>query len=107
MKIDRSFITSIVTNEGSAKIVTAIINMAHALTLKVIAEGVETIEQYSILRRLGCDAIQGYLVSPPLKPEEAAILPRNGYTFEQLLKKEQTYLLEKEEETDKLHESVT
>jgi diguanylate cyclase (GGDEF)-like protein len=81
IKIDRSFITNLTYNQGAVKIVTAIINMAHTLMLKVIAEGVETDEQYNILKSLGCDAIQGYLAAPPLKAEEIASMQKTGFAF--------------------------
>ena len=81
IKIDRSFIINLTYNQGAVKIVTAIINMAHTLMLKVIAEGVETYEQYNILKRLGCDAIQGYLATPPLKAEEIALMQKTGFDF--------------------------
>jgi len=50
--------------------VTAIINMAHSLRLKVIAEGVETREQLDLLRVYGCDEVQGYFLSKPLPVDE-------------------------------------
>lgn len=96
LKIDRSFITNITTNEGSAKIVTAIINMAHTLKLKVVAEGVERFEQYSILKYLGCDSIQGYLIHPPLRIEEIAMLLKKGFSFEEHIKHRQLSQLQKD-----------
>jgi diguanylate cyclase (GGDEF)-like protein len=66
LKIDRSFISEIVTSRDDAEIVRAIVSLAHSLHLKVIAEGVETQEQLTFLRSLGCDQYQGYLCSPPL-----------------------------------------
>lgn len=75
LKIDRSFIKSLVVDEGAAgsePLVRAIIAMAHSLSLKVVAEGVETPEQLQALKHLGCDIIQGYLFSRPLAPREFA-----------------------------------
>jgi EAL domain-containing protein (putative c-di-GMP-specific phosphodiesterase class I) len=46
--------------------VSAIINLAHSLKLNVVAEGVETVEQTALLKTLGCDEVQGYLISKPL-----------------------------------------
>jgi diguanylate cyclase (GGDEF)-like protein/PAS domain S-box-containing protein len=66
LKIDRSFVTDVVTNAADAGIVRAVVAMAHGLKLNVIAEGVETKEQFSYLRENGCDALQGYWFSRPL-----------------------------------------
>jgi len=66
LKIDRSFISDIVTEADDAAIAQTIVAMAHTLRLEVIAEGVETEAQLSLLRRWRCDAYQGYLCSRPL-----------------------------------------
>jgi diguanylate cyclase (GGDEF)-like protein len=66
LKIDRSFVTNLSTNPSDAAVVKAIIVLAHSLDLKVVAEGVETEQQLAFLRELGCDEIQGYLLSRPL-----------------------------------------
>jgi diguanylate cyclase (GGDEF)-like protein/PAS domain S-box-containing protein len=66
LKIDRSFIRELSAGNGSRDIVRAILQLAHSLRLKVIAEGVETEEQLSSLRQLGCDYIQGFLLSKPV-----------------------------------------
>jgi diguanylate cyclase len=73
VKIDKSFINDILTNDDDAEIVTAIINLAHALKLRVVSEGIETKAQLSLLRALGCDEIQGYLISKPLLPDEVRL----------------------------------
>jgi len=70
IKIDRTFITDINKTKADAAIVKAIIAMSHTLKLKVVAEGVETDEQLSLLREMGCDEMQGYLLSRPLPAEE-------------------------------------
>ncbi|MEW6052547.1 MAG: EAL domain-containing protein [Nitrospirota bacterium] len=70
LKIDITFIKEMVNDPDSASIVMAIINMAHALNLKIIAEGVETKEQWKFLRLLKCDMGQGYYFSKPLPAEE-------------------------------------
>ncbi|MBA3060265.1 MAG: EAL domain-containing protein [Nitrospirae bacterium] len=70
LKIDISFIRDIATDPDSASIVTAIISMAHSLNLKTIAEGVETEEQWKILRLLRCHMGQGYLFSKPMPAED-------------------------------------
>jgi len=72
VKIDRAFIRDLATSEGDAAIVSAVVGIARALKLRVIAEGVETEEQLTFLRRRNCDAAQGYLFSRALS---AAALP--------------------------------
>jgi diguanylate cyclase (GGDEF)-like protein/PAS domain S-box-containing protein len=72
VKIDRAFIRDLATSDGDAAIVSAVVGIARALKLRVIAEGVETEEQLSFLRRRNCDAAQGYLFS---RPVSAASLP--------------------------------
>lgn len=72
VKIDRSFVHDITIDRDDAAIVTAIITMAHSLKLNVVAEGVETAEQLARLKVLGCDQVQGYLLSRPLPAEEMA-----------------------------------
>lgn len=70
LKIDRSFVRDITTDESDARIVGVIISMAHHLGLKVIAEGAETPEQVAFLKEQHCDEIQGYYYSPPLSADE-------------------------------------
>lgn len=70
LKIDKSFINEVLTNDDDAEIVLAIINLAHALKLRVVAEGIETKAQLNLLRGLGCDEIQGYLISKPLQHDK-------------------------------------
>jgi diguanylate cyclase (GGDEF)-like protein len=69
LKIDRSFIRDSGTSVHSAVVTVSIISLAHALGIKVIAEGVETMEQVSMLAEAGCDDVQGYLFSRPVPPE--------------------------------------
>ncbi|MFT3801438.1 MAG: EAL domain-containing protein [Burkholderiaceae bacterium] len=71
LKIDRMFVQGLSDGSHDTSIVSAIISMAHTLDLEVIAEGVETIDQLSILRDLGCDQFQGFLVSPPVPAGQA------------------------------------
>lgn len=66
LKIDRSFISDVMSNQDDAEIVKAIIVMAHALKLTVVAEGVESEEQMTFLKQLKCDQTQGFLVSKPV-----------------------------------------
>jgi diguanylate cyclase (GGDEF)-like protein len=70
LKIDRSFISDINDNPKNAAIVSTILAMGHNLELKVTAEGVESCEQYDILRKKGCDTIQGFYFSKPLAQNE-------------------------------------
>lgn len=88
LKIDRSFISDVYTDPDSAALVRSMISMGHNLGIKVIAEGVETIEQLGFLLKAGCDEIQGYFYSVPLpveqcfhqlKHREQALLPAELY----------------------------
>ncbi len=78
LKIDRSFIMDVTTNPADAAITTAIISMAHSLDVKVVAEGVETVEQFDFLRVRGCDEIQGYYLAQPLPAIEISKLLLRG-----------------------------
>jgi len=66
LKIDRSFVTEMVSGTGGLTLVSVIINLAHELKLNTVAEGVETDEQLRQLRLLGCDEMQGYLFGKPV-----------------------------------------
>lgn len=70
LKIDQSFVRDINVDSNDAAIVTAIIQVAHALQLKVIAEGVETSQQMDYLKQHDCDEIQGYFYAKPVPPEQ-------------------------------------
>ncbi|MFT4286183.1 EAL domain-containing protein [Nocardioides sp.] len=78
LKVDRSFVTNVLTEPEDEKIVQAIISLARAFDVEVVAEGVETPEQLAYLRQHGCAAMQGFLFSKPLPPEEFAALLRSG-----------------------------
>ncbi|MGH9091419.1 MAG: putative bifunctional diguanylate cyclase/phosphodiesterase [Acidimicrobiales bacterium] len=67
LKIDKAFVDELDDGEGT-EIVAAVVDLAHALGLDVVAEGVETERQLAILRQLGCDHAQGYLFSRPVPP---------------------------------------
>jgi diguanylate cyclase (GGDEF)-like protein len=70
LKIDRSFITNVMTSADDASIVQAIISLAHGLRLKVVAEGIENAEQVAFLKNLGCDQYQGFYFSRPVDAAE-------------------------------------
>jgi EAL domain-containing protein (putative c-di-GMP-specific phosphodiesterase class I) len=74
VKVDQSFVRGIPDNRDDVAIVEAIIAMAHSLQLKVVAEGVETQEQLELLRKLGCDQIQGYYFSKPIPASDVVML---------------------------------
>jgi len=66
VKIDKEFLRDVASDDTAAAIVSYVINLAHTLQFKVVAEGVETEEQYTFLRHYACDLMQGYLFSKPL-----------------------------------------
>jgi EAL domain-containing protein (putative c-di-GMP-specific phosphodiesterase class I) len=70
LKIDRAFVRGLPADRHSAAIVDSTVMMAHRLGLAVVAEGIETIEQFDFLRQVGCDFAQGFLISRPLVPED-------------------------------------
>lgn len=74
IKIDRSFVRDLGESVEDRAIAKAIIGMGKALGFKVIAEGVETKDQYDFLRNQACDEVQGYLFSKPMRPEELPAL---------------------------------
>jgi EAL domain-containing protein (putative c-di-GMP-specific phosphodiesterase class I) len=91
VKIDRSFVRDLSTDQSDAVIAAAIINMAHTLGLNVVAEGVESQYQLDFVRDRGCDEYQGYLLARPMPADEiialiqqsqpnlqVAVAPRNG-----------------------------
>ncbi|MDO8350159.1 MAG: EAL domain-containing protein, partial [Gallionella sp.] len=69
LKIDRAFVRNVTTESGDAVIVRTMVGMAQNLGLDVIAEGVETEAQLSLLKSFGCPGYQGYLFSKPLNLE--------------------------------------
>ncbi len=69
LKVDRSFVGGLGSDPEDSAIVTAQVNMAHALGIEVVAEGVENDRQLEQLRALGCERAQGYLFAPPLPAE--------------------------------------
>lgn len=78
IKVDRSFVWDMVDNRADAAIVASVVTLAQALGLRVIAEGVETEEQASLLRQMGCHEMQGYLFSRPLPAADITHLLAHG-----------------------------
>ena len=70
LKLDMSFIREAFTDKKDTKIIELIINLAKKLSLKVVAEGVETLEQLDALKKLGCDIVQGYYYSKPIPAKD-------------------------------------
>ena len=73
MKIDRSFISGLPGDDDDTAITQAVIAMAHSLGLSVVAEGVETIDQMAVLRTMGCDEAQGFLLGRPMPAANIAM----------------------------------
>lgn len=78
LKIDQSFVRQISTAGDDRSIVTAVIALARSLRLRVIAEGVETLEELRFLQAHQCEEAQGYYFSRPVPPEQFAKLLENG-----------------------------
>ena len=79
LKIDRVFIANMTVDHDSHEIVRLIIMLAHSLGLKIVAEGTETEDQVTELKRLGCQLAQGYLYSPPVDARAASALLLRSY----------------------------
>ncbi len=84
LKIDRSFVVTMLQDPNTMALVSTIISMAHSLRLKVVAEDVEDEEQAQILRLLRCEEMQGYLFSKPVPREEITALLKSGHVFDQM-----------------------
>jgi diguanylate cyclase (GGDEF)-like protein len=81
LKIDKSYVDDVLTDSDDAEIANAIIRLSHALNLRVVAEGVESIEQVAFLKKNGCDEIQGYVVSKPQPPDKVSELFAQHFAF--------------------------
>lgn len=66
LKVDKALVDSIVTNQKTQMVIEAVVDMCRRMNIRVVAEGVETEEQFAILRQKGCEQVQGYLFSKPL-----------------------------------------
>lgn len=73
LKIDKAFVTDLVTSEHAQFIARTIVAMAHELNLRVVAEGVETSEQRDLLVEMRCDELQGYLFAKPMPGKDLAL----------------------------------
>lgn len=82
IKIDRSFVSGLGTSREDSAIVTASVALADSLGLSVVAEGVESYDQYAELKALGCEIAQGYVLSPPVPLERAHELWLTGYLID-------------------------
>lgn len=80
LKIDRSFVEGIARNAGDTAIVSALVAISRSLGITVVAEGVETEEQFRYLQSLDCDQAQGYLFSRPLPGEGFSLMLRSGHS---------------------------
>jgi EAL domain-containing protein (putative c-di-GMP-specific phosphodiesterase class I) len=80
LKVDRSFLAEL-DQDGSARVVAAVVGLGTALGLDVVAEGVETVAQQTELMRLGCPRAQGYLFSRPLSPSQLEDLADRGWPW--------------------------
>jgi len=78
LKIDQTFISRIETSATDRAIITTIAHLAHALNMRVVAEGVETEGQFTLLRTSGCDEVQGYLLGRPLSVHDLYNLFKDG-----------------------------
>jgi EAL domain-containing protein (putative c-di-GMP-specific phosphodiesterase class I) len=74
IKIDRSFIANLGVDKEAEAVISAIVKLAGALNLRVIAEGVETIEQRDVLSAAGCREVQGYLYGKPMLSHDICVL---------------------------------
>jgi len=81
LKIDKSFVDDVLTDSDSAEIVYAIIRLSHALNMRVVAEGVESVEQLAFLKKQGCDEIQGFVVAKPLPPDKIEAFFNQKFDF--------------------------
>ena len=93
IKIDKSFIDEILTDPVTKSILECILDLAKALKMNVVAEGVETADQYAFLKERKCNEIQGYYFSRPIDPEEFAYLVKNKQLLNQSLKTKQDKLI--------------
>jgi EAL domain-containing protein (putative c-di-GMP-specific phosphodiesterase class I) len=81
LKVDQSFVSSMIKNPDSHAIVQAIVSLAQNLGLKIVAEGIEQVEQLTLLRELNCEYGQGYYMSRPLPFQQVAEVQQEAVRF--------------------------
>ncbi len=86
IKIDQAFIAQLSDSDANSRVIEAIVALGKAMQLVVVAEGVETDQQYAIVRRLGCDLVQGYFIARPM-PADQLLAWVDGYVDTQSIKK--------------------
>ena len=78
IKVDRSFVMECTEQEDKYVIIRTIVAMGHSLDKRIVAEGIETKEQFQLIKGCGCDEAQGYYFSPPVPPDDFAELLIKG-----------------------------
>jgi EAL domain-containing protein (putative c-di-GMP-specific phosphodiesterase class I) len=73
LKIDRAFVTDLASSEQARSIAQAVLQMAHSLSMRVVAEGVESAAQRDLLVAMGCDELQGFLFARPMSAKALAL----------------------------------
>jgi len=106
LKIDQSFVQGIADNDDMLVIVASCVDMAHKLNMKIVMEGIESEEDWNLLKKLGCDVGQGYLIAKPMHPDSFYAFV-NNYTVNPIATtplniREQTHAKRKENEAYKL-----
>jgi diguanylate cyclase (GGDEF)-like protein len=86
IKIDQDFIAQLSDSDANSRVIEAIVALGKAMQLEVVAEGVETDQQYATVRRLGCDLVQGYFIAKPM-PADQLLTWIDGYEDTQSIKK--------------------
>ena len=89
IKIDQAFVAQLSESDANNRVIEAIVALGKAMKLEVVAEGVETDQQYAIVRRLGCDLVQGYFIARPM-PADQLLTWIEGHEDTQSIKKKST-----------------
>jgi len=91
IKIDQAFVAQLSESQASSRVIEAIVALGKAMQLEVVAEGVETDQQYAIVRRLGCDLVQGFFVAKPM-PADQMVTWVGGHNETNTIKKKLTVI---------------